>query len=533
MNAPAPTPSPLSEGMALCLLVWALLLSVAAWSSLSWPLIHDAALLHYSSWLIREGRIPYLELLEMNLPVTWQLHALVQATLGLSDRAVRVADLLVLLGTQRLLVYVLKPAGKDVALGGALLLGTTFLAAGPFASFQRDWMLCLPLLGAWALSTQAGDRARMVGARMVGAGVLVGLAAGIKPQALLVAPLVWLAVVSAWSESDRSAGSSRIRFGLRAGLWMGLGIASVGLVEALVLWHLGALDAFVSLWTGYLSPYYTRLNGDGLELEGGAGLYLRSLQAGIERLWSVGAGLPLLLAVGGLWWGKQVTQDAPLEQQNAHRRLRLALLAGMGYGLLHAVIGIKQWSYHWWPWQVVLAGAMGMLMRPPSMSVGMGERVLGRVLRMTGGAYALALLLTALVVPQGLEDAQARRNKVEALAHTLEHLSQPKDLILGLDTAEGVSHAALLARRKPSSRFIYDFHFFHHMDAPEIVRLRQELLASLSAQPPTLVILWRKSWAHRQSYADLELFPELVQRLDAHYSMVVVSDDYRIYRKWR
>src|SRR2546423_14559338 len=59
------------------------------WSSLGWPLIHDAPIMHYIAWRIGEGAVPYRDLFDMNFPGAYLLHLAVLRTLGAGDGAWR------------------------------------------------------------------------------------------------------------------------------------------------------------------------------------------------------------------------------------------------------------------------------------------------------------------------------------------------------------------------------------------------------------------------------------------------------------
>src|SRR5512145_1868814 len=71
---------PPSEGIS-SVVSWAVLGGFAAlvvwlgWRSRSWPLIHDAPIMHYIAWRIGEGAAPYRDLLDMNFPGVYLLHA--------------------------------------------------------------------------------------------------------------------------------------------------------------------------------------------------------------------------------------------------------------------------------------------------------------------------------------------------------------------------------------------------------------------------------------------------------------------------
>src|SRR5262245_39399161 len=87
------------------------------WQSRSWPLFHDAALMHYIAWLIERGGVPYRDAFDMNLPGVYVIHLAVLRVLGAGDLGWRVFDLGWLAGTALLLCAYCRPVGG--AIGGA------------------------------------------------------------------------------------------------------------------------------------------------------------------------------------------------------------------------------------------------------------------------------------------------------------------------------------------------------------------------------------------------------------------------------
>ena len=69
------------------------------WQSRSWPLFHDAPLMHYIAWLIERGAVPYRDAFDMNLPGVYAIHLAVLRVLGAGDVGWRVFDLGWLAGT--------------------------------------------------------------------------------------------------------------------------------------------------------------------------------------------------------------------------------------------------------------------------------------------------------------------------------------------------------------------------------------------------------------------------------------------------
>src|SRR5512134_1571448 len=63
-----------------------------AWRSRSWPLVHDAPLMHYIAWLIGQGAVPYRDTFDMNMPGAYLVHLGVIAVAGPGDLAWRIFD---------------------------------------------------------------------------------------------------------------------------------------------------------------------------------------------------------------------------------------------------------------------------------------------------------------------------------------------------------------------------------------------------------------------------------------------------------
>jgi len=156
--------------------------------------------------------------------------------------------------------------------------------------------------------------------------------------------------------------------------------------------------------------------------------------------------------------------------------------------------------------------------------------------RLALGSLVVGLVASAwLLGVKGAEAADSgwivmKERRVTGLVGDLAARTKPGDLVQVLDTTDGGVHALLRARVTEPTRFLYDFHFFHHPDAPMIRRLRSELLRDLRARPPALVVLWEAGWP-AGGYQRVDGFPELRDWLAAGYEMARQGDGYRIYAK--
>ena len=123
-----------------------------------------------------------------------------------------------------------------------------------------------------------------------------------------------------------------------------------------------------------------------------------------------------------------------------------------------------------------------------------------------------------------------KTRRVSALSADLAARAAPGDLVQMFDTTDGGAHALLRRRLVAPTRFVYDFHFYHHVDAPMIQRLRAELIHDLTAHPPALVVLWHAGWP-AGGYDRLDRFPALKEWLTTSYRVAREGDGYRIYAK--
>src|SRR2546425_230094 len=135
---------PISAASAL-VAAGAAFVALLAWRSLTWPLIHDVALMHYVAWRIGDGATPYRDLFDMNQPGTYLIHLAVLRTLGGGDLAWRVVDLGWLAATAGAIAAFAAPWGALASAAGALFLAA--VVAAPIGVL--GWLALSGGLTAW------------------------------------------------------------------------------------------------------------------------------------------------------------------------------------------------------------------------------------------------------------------------------------------------------------------------------------------------------------------------------------------------
>src|SRR5215813_8903842 len=174
---------PISVASVLAVAGFGALAVVLVWRSLTWPLIHDVALMHYIAWRIGDGAIPYRDLFDMNQPGTYLIHLAVLRTLGGGDLAWRIVDLVWLAATAGAIAAFAAPWGALASAGGAFVFGTYHLAGGAWHAGQRDFFVCVFLvLGALGVARWL-ESGRLV--TLVWGGAALGAGLTVKPHVAL------------------------------------------------------------------------------------------------------------------------------------------------------------------------------------------------------------------------------------------------------------------------------------------------------------------------------------------------------------
>jgi hypothetical protein len=214
------------------------------WRSLDWPLVGDAAIFHFIAGQMRMGAVSYRDIVDINMPLIYFVHAAVVAVGGMGDVAWRAFDLTSAALMSGLILALVWPAGRALATHAALIVLATHLLLGPYAAGQRDYLMSIPALAVALLSARAAENPERRWLELLLAGACAVIAAAIKPSGLLLLALPAITM----------AGLRR-----REAAWIMAGAAGTGLVLLGVLAASGALAPFVAMLQG-LMPLYAALD---------------------------------------------------------------------------------------------------------------------------------------------------------------------------------------------------------------------------------------------------------------------------------
>jgi hypothetical protein len=494
------------------------LLQTAA--SLRWRIEHDSPLLLYMSFLIdRFGYVPYRDFFDMNMLGAFWMNLLVGRLAGYQDLGYRIVDLAMLAVILVCTWLWMRSFNRLAAWASAVLFTFLYTMWGPLVALQREYLLLLPISVGLAIYSATGWKTWM---RSLALGLAFGVAATIKPQAAIgLLPFLIFELRESRSQG-KPFGIRNLRFYKpeRFTGWLPLGLGFVIPLAAtfLYLWRANALRSFLDIALNYW-PLFTQLNGDQVSLSGVE--RLRYLINGVLTL----RDYPIWLAPALL--GLFSSQYLAALDEAQKRKARLIFWLAVCY-VIYTLAGGTFWGYQWIPFGYFLLQLSSLcLLEMPAWLPKMGRN------------FAAVVLMFTTLVSMNLPDLDQRlatppppRNgRVDLTASFLEQNLQPGDRVQPLDwTGGGIVQAMLIARAQIATRFVNDFHFYHHLSNPYIQGLRKEFIGELKAAPPRFIISYAggdKPWVSGEDTT--REFNSLKSFIERNYRVVLEEDGVTIY----
>jgi hypothetical protein len=491
---------------------FALLLVVFVVRSLGWRTEHDVPLAHYSAFMHAEyGARPYQQLFEISFPGTILVHLAITRVFGYGDSGVMLANVLWFVALSGVTAAMMVAFGRMVAVGAVVLFGVAYFAAGQGMMMQRDAILILFV--ATALLLHVRNKGPDVARRLI-VGLLIGAAAAMKPHATVaLIPIIVDEIYPLW----RARAKERVR--TTAVALAGYGIGFVVPCALVFAWLIaaGGFGGWLEMSQKYL-PLYLHMTGKHETIAGAARL-LNIIKGfvsfGGQTAWFLGAGIGTFLLL------TRVESSAP-----AARLARLLLGEAAVFAVYPAFAG-QFWPYHYMPFVYFLALLASLCLVTLPAPRTLAEALLPKA------ALAISLLGNAQLVDAagrlGRERA-VKSGEVDEIASFLNANLRPGDTVQPLDWTGGVVHAMLIARARLATRFMYDYHFYHHVSQPFIQVLRQRMMSEIAQTQPRFVVEYfgeLKPWPEGKDTT--REFPELRAFLAANYRVDVAATDYRIY----
>jgi len=451
--------------------------------SIHWPIVWDAAVMHYVSLLMDHGMRPYGDITDSNMPGTYITERLAMHLFGGGDLAWRIYDLSLCAALTVATTVVARPYDWLAGVYAGVFFTIFHGSDGPRFTGERDLVMTVLLVCALAFVLTTLRKAQAFW--MLPFSVASGMAASIKPTS---APLAVILFVTVLVLVRRKRSVSLLQFLA----WSAGGVAIVAVIVFGFLLRNHALHAFLFVMRELLPSYVS------LRQLGAAELIRSILPNSVTLLLA----LALLLALWNRGW-------------NAERWLILVCTL---FGAVSYFSQRKGFPYHRYPLLAFLFLFMGL-----EFLLGLRRRGISR-----GVAAAALALFMFLSEPRLLQSMRSQSksfpiNLSQGLASDLSRLGTDRlqgevecyDLTYGCFSA--LYHLGLV---QPNG-ITGDLLFFSPTDTPAVDFYRR-MFWRLDARKPASVLVITNQWfQENNSFGKLNAWPEFNRYLAANYTLAL------------
>lgn len=501
----------------------ALLFVIELILSLDWRLQGDAAFLQYIAYLISEqGFVPYRDIFELNMPMTYLIHMAIGAISGYSDFAFQFMNICWLLAIFFVTWLIMRPMGQKVACAGCLLFGFIHLYGSSHASMGRDFILLLPIATAILLALQYRlNRFRSYVDFFIG--ICFGLVASIKPHFAIGLPVIIIYNTLCKIDNIKSVSIWLLTKNCARGVvFASLGFACAFIPPFLWLWHIGALEDFWKIYSSYI-PLYTKTSYDFANV---------TLIDTLRRFIEFGGFSSLVItALFGVYIIFTYSISFVVWKQSV-----LLLVLALVYSI-SVLIGVRILGLHWIAFFYFLCLCTGMLLFSSPKNSNASSILL---------AFFVFILITVNVIrlPSVLfqhvsygkyriaEYLIQQQHRVDAILEYLNKNLIPGDKVQPLESIDGVLQAMLISKAVIATPYVTDFQFYHHINDPYIQYLRRDFISRLQqARPEFIIKLDEEARTVPSDAFAKNPFPALERFIQTNYREDFSGDGFIIFRK--
>ena len=455
-----------------------------------WPIVGDAPLFHYIAFLIDRGKVPYRDILDINMPGTYALQWMAIHVLGPGALAWRMFDFALVAMCAAAMAAIAWPVDRLAGWFGGALFALIHFRDGPTHTGQRDLMMTALVMIACAAMIGCVRR------RSVWLALLFGLSAGmasiVKPSGVLFAAVF----AGLWWRRGRASNGLAPNADVRHG-WRVPALAAAGFVVpvaacGLWLWRHGALGAFVALNRG-LVAYHASLGKPPL-----AALFVGSFPSVL-----LAVALPATAVFVGLrlWrsWGAAV------------------LLAGALVGALSYVLQGKGFPYHRYPAEAFLSLGCGVVLVPAMRSAAWVRWV----------ATAGVLLGTLYLAPSSAVIAcqfdwrnQEFNHELAGDLNALGGSAALQGQVQCIDMTSGCLNTLYNLRIVQATGYLYDCYLFQPKQTAVSLRYRETFWNAFEhAKPRVLVVTDQQCFAMSRDWTGPDRWPQFNALLANGYTL--------------
>jgi hypothetical protein len=483
----------------------------------------DTPLLHYAAFMINTYHaIPYKDIFETSMPGTFAFHSIIGALAGYSDLAFRIIDIL-LHGLLLFALYTfMKRFGNIPARWSIILFSLIYFSHGQTLSLQRDYIGIIPIAIS-LLSIPANQSVLVKRRTFFLIGLCFGLAMTIKPHLVLGFPILFFTLLTFRNNIGTKKINDFILCLLIAlsGLFLPLCIALIWLAQ-----H-GALAAFMDISSKYLMMH-TALSGNHEYLEGGARiryLIIETLNMGRYNILFISALYSFYINSVKI----KCNRDLSIS-------FNFLLFSTIIYAFYPALAG-KFWVYHFMPLAFFCSASAALFFYDwptPFISIYQHSRraILAFCLLICGLMYSYVFIRNVYSLQKDIRFGNSihapNKGRSDEIAAWLKARLGPDDTVQPLDWTGGSIQGMLIARAKLATRFLYDYHFYHHIQSEYTKNLREQFLEQLALTKPRFIIQVNDKPMVKGA-GTTTAFPELNQFISTNYTIVYKGNGYNIY----
>jgi len=488
---------PLPQRIFRAAVLLALSLSVlsAVIGTIHWPIVGDAPLLHYTTFLLDHGKAPYTQIIEMDLPGTYAIEWTARHALGNGPLAWRMADFLLVAIIWVSMVLIATPTDWLAGFWAGALFALIHFRDGPTHTGQRDLMMTAMLLPAIVALLYAARRNRPWLYTLFG--LFLGAATTIKPSGIFFAAafaaLLWMHL----HQLRRS----------KTGPLLDTTLGFLIPVLAMAGWlqHYGALGAFFSTMHG-LGAYHASLGRPSL-----AALIVGSFPSVLLAV-AIPA-LPIFIARKP-WrhWQGQI------------------ILAGAILGCVSYILQGKGYPYHRYPTEAFLFLLIGIL----------AFRALHSPTWTRYAAIATILLGAIFLAPVSATIANHFdwRNQEfnRSLAANLTALggNSLQNQVQCVDTTAGCIDTLYNMQLVQATGYLYDCYMFQPAPSPYRDAYREGFLTALNqTRPKVIVATDQECFTMNRSFSVLDHWPAFTAYLAQNYTLATQQTPPHTIGWWR
>jgi hypothetical protein len=477
-------------GFTLVLLVCVAVFIARTWH---WPLVGDAPLMHYVVFLMDHGKIPYRDIIDINLPGTYLVEGLVMHLFGGSSLPWRLFDLFLSGLCTLAMIAIAWPRDRFAGFFAGALFLLLHGRDGLIELGQRDLVMTALLLLGYVFLFQILRSAQPSPRRllsMAACGLCFGFAVTIKATPILLGPPLILAAA--------------VELRRRKQPWIPsllTGCAALLLPAFLMvafLVHDRALHAFLAI-VFRLVPAHEALRHRPLGY-----LLANCIASPLIPLVLLWIPVALSLRFWRTWEGA-------------------ALWAGVLFGIASFCVQGKGYPYHRYPCEAFL-----LLVIAIDLCVALGVPAPGTFLRSWRRSLALAgLAFAAFVVGAGSTRKAIhydwRNQEFDTLLEAdLTRLGGPhlNERVQCLDVAAGCLNALYRMRLVQSTGFLYDCYLLEPVSGDD--PWRSAFWNDIVARPPAVFVVTSHQCGlapMNYSYSQLRQWPQFDVWLTAHYTL--------------